>query len=641
MIALLLALSCNKDVDFGPRGDCNPLDPAMCLLPFPSSFFQVEADTSTGVRMDFPKAAMPMNRDQVQLDPGLYNEKDGYSTLGPMLAYFPDLSLDGVVGHQNLADYAAADAKLVLVDTTTHARVPVWGELDMTAEDPAERLFFVWPAVPLEHGHRYVVGLRGLVHTDGSAVVPSDAFLALRDGAESADMDVERQRSHYDEVVFPELEQAGVPRGELQLAWDYVTVSRENSLGRMEFMREDGLSRLAAADHPYTIKRYEDHDCAVPDTTIARDIIVEVTVPNYMVEDKPNNVLTRDDAGMPVYNGDTIAEALIRVPCSVAMNPKPSPILQYGHGLLGDYSEAYTGWLSHFANDNGYIIVASTWKGMSAKDAPAIALAIVQDPTGFAIVPERSHQGYLDTLAVMRSLTAGPLGDDSLLTYDDAALTPIKVVDRDKRYYYGNSQGGIMGGAYLAMSEDIQRGVLGVPGFPYVLLLFRSHDFDDFFKLFKEKYLDHRDIALSLVLFEMLWEPAEAGGWAYDMRRDAEVPKEVLIHAGIHDAQVTTLGAQEMARAYGAQTVMPETRPIFGVDEHTPGFTGAAIVEFLYSDVGDEPVENIPPDIAGDTHECPRREPNGQKQVVDFFASGAFNQYCDGVCTNTRAGLCD
>jgi hypothetical protein len=639
ILPLLYALSCHHAEEaLPPRGDCNPLDPAMCLLPFPSDFYT--AETAAGPRVDFPKAAFPENIDMVQIDPALWNEKDGFSTISPMLAYFSDLSLAGVVGHQNIADYAAADAKIVLVDTVTHARVPAWAELDMTAEDPAERLLFIWPAVPLEHGRRYVVGLRGLTHTDGTAVAPSPGFLALRDSAASEDADVERQREHFDADVFPELEGAGVPRGELILAWDYTTASRENMLGRMKYLRDDGLARVAAADYPYTVKRYEDHDCSAADATIGRDIFVTFTVPNYMTEDRPNTLLTRDAAGMPFYNGDTEVDALIRVPCSVIAQPKPYPVLQYGHGLLGDFSEAYTGWLATFANDNRYIVVASTWKGMSAEDVAAISVAIVQDPTGFSIVPERSHQGYLDTLAVMRNVTAGHVADDPLLAFPDREGTPTAVVDRGNPGFYGNSQGGIMGGAYVAMSEDVNRAVLGVPGFPYALLLFRSHDFDDFFKLFKAKFDDHRDISLCLVLFELLWEPAESGGWAYEMRRDAAAPKQVLIHAGIHDAQVTTLGAQMMARSYGASTIAPQTRPIYGVPEAAPGFEGAAIVEFRYTDVGDEPVENLPPATDGDTHECPRREPAGQAQIVDFLNTGKFNQFCDGVCEGPREGVC-
>jgi hypothetical protein len=113
--------------------------------------------------------------------------------------------------------------------------------------------------------------------------------------------------------------------------------------------------------------------------------------------------------------------------------------------------------------------------------------------------------------------------------------------------------------------------------------------------------------------------------------------KKVLIQVGIGDAQVTTLGAHISARAFGASTVAPETRPIWGVDEAQPGFEGSAIVEWLYDDVPDEPVEAVPPGAETDPHECPRRSPAGQLQIVDFIETGVVNQYCEGICTDVQS----
>ena len=53
------------------------------------------------------------------------------------------------------------------------------------------------------------------------------AFRALRDGEETNQSDVENRRSHFDEQVFPLLETNGVERSSLQLAFDFVTVSRD------------------------------------------------------------------------------------------------------------------------------------------------------------------------------------------------------------------------------------------------------------------------------------------------------------------------------------------------------------------------------------------------------------------------------
>ena len=41
-----------------------------------------------------------------------------------------------------------------------------------------------------------------------------------------------------------------------------------------------------------------------------------------------------------------------------------------------------------------------------------------------------------------------------------------------------------------------------------------------------------------------------------------------------------------------------------------------------------------------DTHECPRRQPEAQAQIADFFSTGTITQTCDGVCEALRAEVC-
>ena len=102
-----------------------------------------------------------------------------------------------------------------------------------------------------------------------------------------------------------------------------------------------------------------------------------------------------------------------------------------------------------------------------------------------------------------------------------------------------------------------------------------------------------------------------------------------------------------MARAYGASTLHPQYRPVFGVEERQAPFEGSALVEWFYPDGAVEPLQNLPPNKDGDTHECPRREPAAQAQIVEFLETGVIRQYCldadgnPGVCQGMREGLCD
>lgn len=636
-------------VDYGPRGDCNPVDPGGCALPFPSSFFQADdASTVTGFKVSFGQTTLPKNRDRVQTTPDHWNTRDGFSINSQLVVFLPGASMTGALSHTNLGAYTDDDVKTVILNTTTSTRHPHWVELDMSSPDPTpeedERVTLMRPAQPYEWDTTYVVGIRGIVKADGSPVEPSPGFLALRDGTPSDDKDVERQRQHYEDVVFPALEAQGFVRSELISAWDFHTASRANTLGGMEHIREDALAWFdAQATGPeYAFDKVEEHDCSMPGEHIARHLEGHFRMPFYTTEDKPGTFLARDADGMPMQMGLKDVPFILRVPCSVAHGADGSgatdasaPIVQYGHGLLGDPDEVNGGYLAEVADRYGWILYASGWTGFKSDDAGGIVLMIAIDPSNFPQVTEGSHQGMAEFLVGMR-FASGTLKADPQLTFDGH-----QVIDSSRKFFYGNSQGAIMGSAYVAMSPDIPRGVFGVGGGPYGLLLPRSHDFDPFYSIFKEKYLDHRDISVFINgLLQQTWDPVEGAGWLWDMRRDAAVPKEVLQQVGIGDNQVTTLGAHYQARAYGSKLIVPETRAVWGLDAVEAPYTGSAIVEWQYTDGPAVPDLQIPPD-GPDTHECPRRERAAQDQMHIFLETGVVEQTCDGPCTGTIAGFCD
>ncbi|HMV67638.1 MAG TPA: hypothetical protein PKA64_12370 [Myxococcota bacterium] len=634
------------DVDLGPRGDCNPVDPALCALPFPSSFHTIEdAEAATGLRADFGPTTLPENRDHVPLRPDAWNRRDGFSINSVAMTHAPGVDVSALVSHLDIDAAMAPDARTAIVDATTGARHPHWAELDVTSPDPTpgddHRLLLLRPAIPYEWDHTYVVGLRGLVDATGAPIEPSPAFRALRDGVPSDDPDVERQRARYDEVVFPALERAGFARAELVQAWDFHTASRADTLAPIEHMRDDALAWAEREGFTWAFDKVEDRDCAQPGEHIARHLEGHFTAPYYTTKDGPGAFLARGADGMPEVQGETRVDFIVRVPCSVAhgadgegARARSAPIVQYGHGLLGDKDEVNSGYLADMADRFGWVLYASDWTGFADEDAGGIALMIAIDPSDFAFIPERSHQGMIEFALGMR-LMAGPMIDDPNLQFDGQA-----VLDPERRFYYGNSQGAILGTAYLGLSTDIARGGLGVGGGPYSLLLARSRDFETFFRVFKEKYLDHREITLFVNgLTQQIWDPVEPGGWMWDMARDALTPKQVLMQVAIGDNQVTTLGAEFEARAFGATLVDPPAREVWGLDVAQAPFTGSALVEWSYEDGPAEPVIGLPPGDP-DPHECPRRERAAQDQLRAFLETGVVEQTCDGVCSGRVAVTC-
>jgi pimeloyl-ACP methyl ester carboxylesterase len=651
MWPLLAALACggtssdkndtSATTALGPSPACDGLDPGLCALPWPSSFYQPSAATESGVMNTFPAESMPVNRDSVPVKPDALNELDGFSTLTPLLVDFGDVSLDGVIGHQDLEAYLAADAKTVILNAETGERIPHFAELDRTAE-PGQQLFILRPVVAMDHGTRHIVGIRGLQKASGGAVTPSPGFTALRDGSATDDPGIEARRDRFDTEVFPALETTGFARGELQLAWDFTTISRDHSFRRLLHMRDDARAQWGASGPAYVIDSVEDHDCSAEDESIGRTIEGTLTVPLYTDIDSAGAVLTRDADGMPTQNGTGTSRFLVRVPCSVTENPEEGGfLLQYGHGLLGSRYEANSGWLGEFADRHRLILFAQDWKGMSDQDAGFITLMLAFDVSDFNTIPERSMQGLVELVGGLDA-ARGALASDPSLAFG-APGEEVPVIDPERYGYYGLSQGAILGGAYLSLSPDPIRGVLGVGGMPYSILLSRSANFSPFFLVFQEKFTDGRDIALILGMWQTLWDPGESSGYAHTLTRDplpGSPAKDVLMQVAIGDAQVTSLGAHIAARMWDAPTVAPQTRPVWGVEESEPGFSGSALVEWLYVDGPTEPVENTPPDAEFDPHECTRREPEAQQQAVDFLFDGVVTQPSDGPCTGTVVGTC-
>ena len=58
-------------------GPCNPLGGEQCMLPFPSNYYSTpDRSTASGVRVDFPAPAMPVNSHGVRIDPAPAKKRD-------------------------------------------------------------------------------------------------------------------------------------------------------------------------------------------------------------------------------------------------------------------------------------------------------------------------------------------------------------------------------------------------------------------------------------------------------------------------------------------------------------------------------------------------------------------------------------
>ena len=612
------------------RGECNPVDPGQCLLPFPNDFFMVEdPSTGTGRRVSFGPTSLPENIDGVQMTPDFWNELDGFSTLGEVLAHLPQATLTGTIPWDDIGLYAAADARTVLIDVETGERVPHWVERDVFGGVPDRELLVLRPARPLRHGARHVVGIRGLIDQGGATLPPTPAFQVLRDGAQTDDVDVERQRGLYEDVVFPALDTQGFARDELQLAWSFTTVSKEGSLGRSLWMREDALAWVQeqAQGWSYSLSQVEEGDCS-GGQSIGRHIEGTFTAPLYLEDEDPGSVLTRDGTGWPYRNGTVQVPFTVRIPCSLLLDPRPGPVMQFGHSLLASQDEVTWGNVGDIAHATGAVLLAVDWTGMAEADRGAVTTMVVTEPDRFAIIPERLMQGQVHAL-LARRLLAGPLATDAALTVDGQSL-----VDPEQTWFYGVSQGGVLGGGFGAYSPDVSRVVLNVPGTPFTLLLARSTGFAPFLIILQTMFEDPADVSLIIALMQSLWDPGEAAGYARFMNDeplDETTPaKDVLILAGVGDGLVTALGAHVMARSYGAPLIAPAVREVWGVPAQEPPWTGSGFMEQEWG--VDDSATAVPAEGDVAVHNVVPWTAPAMALVEHWLVTGEVIGTCDGAC---------
>lgn len=603
-----------------PNLECDPLVPSYCGYPFPNNVFSVaDASTPSGRRLAFSRATMPPTVDGFQGEPDAFNDRDGFSPGGTILAHLEGATSTGLADPLHIADSLGDDSLTILLDVTTGERVPHFAELDINA--PAEEAsLMIQPAVTLEYTHRYIVGVRGMVDGNGDIVPASDAFAALRDGTPSDDPAVEDRRPLYIDI-FAQLQDAGVARDELQLAWDFTVASREDTNGRVVAMRDAALE--AVGDGPTYEILSVDEDVS---ESIFRRIQGEIEVPLFLDDPGPGGVMTFDDDGMPVANATARYGFTAMVPYSAQNTPAPGVL--FGHGLFGNRSQVEASAFGELSNAANITFVGVDWIGMSSEDPALVGLIVANGNLGqFRTLPDRLQQSLVNFLLVTRMLRTS-IVDDAAFDYEGESM-----LDGNTTYYYGGSQGGIMGASYMALATDVTRGVLAVPGQSYNLLLERSVNFDSFADVINSTYPQAYDRQMLLGLVQLLWDRAEPSGLSRHIINDTlpgTPTHQVLLLDAIGDHQVTTLGAHVMARTIGIPLLSENPREVWGL-EQVKGPVDSALVEYDFG-LPPEPLGNEPMREGDDPHGQLTDVPAAAQTAIHYFSEGEAVNFCDGVC---------
>ncbi len=611
--------------------DCDPLVPTQCGFPFPSNVWLADdASMATGKRVAFGATTLPVvSGTGKNVDPASWSDKDGFSPGQTILTHLPGATVDGLP-NQDTIDLSVTDkSPTILINADTGELIPHFAELDysVTTEDDAERTFMIRPVVRLSDATRYIVAIRNVKDPAGKVLAPTPAFQALRDGEESCDAAINARRDLYADI-FAKLDKAGISKTNLQLAWDFTTASKENTTGWMLAMRDDALAKVGMLGPDYKITNVENFTVD-QNMRVAKRIHGTMTVPLYLDQPGPGAHLNFGPDGQPMQNGTADFEFVVHVP-HAAEQGKKLALLQNGHGLLGTKFEGQNGFLAELGNRHDYLPFSVDFVGMAEDDEAFIRDGIVGDIGNFKRSVDRQHQGMINSLLAMRMMSG------RFVTEPEVQYNGASAIDPTLRFYRGDSQGGIFGVSYMALSTDVTRGLLGEPGMPYSLLLNRSVDFAPFFLLLKGAYQTSRNMQVVLGLLQMLWDRTEPCGYAPYLHGNplpGTPDHEVLLHVAIGDYQVTPLGAHMIARSIGAKNLKPVNRSIFGIEEADGPFSGPGMVEFSFG-LPESPKTNTPPPgpEGDDPHDKVRVLDAAYSQTNDWLRTGMVVPYCSGVC---------
>ncbi len=621
---------------------CDFLDQADCLYPFPSDYLTVsDPTTDTGRRVHFAVATMPKNASNVPVTPTDYNLNDGFSQGVTMLVKVPgvDMAQTGAAPITDVERSLDVGAPVVVIDTVTLQQQLIFAELDANATSPATQAMIIHPAISLKEGRRYIVALRNMKDAGGATILAGADFAAYRDNTPTGNTAKEARRAHM-EGIFTTLTAAGIARNELFLAWDFTVASERNITERMLFVRDDGFARLGANAPNFSVTSVTDEFS----TGIFRRIKGTYDVERYVDSTTPPARFVLDANGLPIHQATPqVAVFDCIIPRAALLNAGatavPARASIYGHGLLGQETEVEAGNVQDMANEHNFVFCATKWIGMSSDDV-GNAVGILQNLSNFPTLTDRLQQSMLDQLFLAR-LMIHPDGFTSDPAFQDAMGNP--VIDTGAVFYDGNSQGGIFGGTIMAIAQDITRGVLGVPGMNYSLLLTRSSDFATYASFLYPAYTNELQRPLGLALIQMLWDRSDPNGYAQHITSNplpGTPTHKVLLHLAFGDHQVANVATEIEARTIGASIHTPaiaggrhsDVDPYFGIPAiPTDPFDGSALIVWD-SGAATPPITNTAPNVGTDPHSAPRSSAIGRQQKSDFLQAtgGAVVDVCSG-----------
>ncbi len=545
--------------------DCDVLDTARCLLPWPSSTFsKVDPTTETGLRVAVAQSSLPIQTD----DAAYLNTADGFSRVTGVVTAIPIDADPTTVSINDPWSSLTPDGPLqVLVAQPGHPR---YGErIGFRAEmrDVLGQFLLIGrPVEVLDANTDHVV-----VVTDAVGVSDQPHWVAVALGLADPETESEAALAGYHAPTRAVLADAGLDPEHVIRVFDFTTRSASDPTRRLHAM----MDVLAAATPSLTATL--DSWSTSLDPSIAGIALGRLSgVPAFL---GPEGTLVLDAEGIPTITGTRDVEFRLVVPSGV----EDYRVALYGHGTGGDIND------SSFDEDlasHGIAKLNMRFDGWTGDDLIFTLVELTTLLKGSALSTQVLMQALAGGTLLVTALD-GPIGDAvsaaQIAGVDNPAVGRHPLTEGV--VWVGGSMGGTMGAVMVSADPRLHTGVLNVPGGGWTHMIPYSLLYDSGMEgMLLNVYTNPLDLHLAMVMSQNNWDEVDGAVWADEALAAGGT---FLLQESLGDPILPNLSTELLANALHAVHFEPTLQPILGLQTTTGAVTsGAALEQFRVPDTG-------------------------------------------------------
>ena len=362
-----------QPVPVGTFSDCDPMVTKVCILPWPSNYWLLDANNNNNGSLLVSDRTMPYTRQRKHISSAFLSKYDGFSVSGSILFHVPN-----VRDYSQLTNYSSIQESVKWQNMTSYLLNLNTGELHPHFTEPdfldvsVERIMYIQPAKALDYQTRYVAIVANLVDTNNEYLDASSIartyLTAYKDGLNNLGSD-----NRYERLVpaFDMLQVHNINIDNIQLIWDFDTASitsliTETLLELPDFTINKTNEALTSVsngfanldDYIKTVYEYT-NNCDIDGDyrrTMGKVTYYRIEVPWYLETLSRNNNKYLDKIISKLKDGTLATDDIemrgsvglvVQVPCSVILGLREAnSTLEFAHGIFGTRDEAVvTEWL--------------------------------------------------------------------------------------------------------------------------------------------------------------------------------------------------------------------------------------------------------------------------------------------------------